>query len=46
MFAEHDLAHNIPNSCDDMFAVIFLVSVGLGVSRAPQWTKEFPNRNF
>jgi len=46
MFAEHDLARNIAYSCDDTFALVSLVSAGLGIGFAPQWTKEFPNRNF
>jgi DNA-binding transcriptional LysR family regulator len=46
MFAEHDLARNIAYSCDDTFALISLVSAGLGIGFAPQWTKDFPNRNF
>ena len=46
MFAEHDLARNIAYSCDDTFVLISLVSAGLGIGFAPQWTKFFPNRNF
>ncbi|WP_428414957.1 LysR family transcriptional regulator [Pararhizobium sp.] len=46
MFAEHDLVRNIAYSCDDTFALISLVSAGLGVGFAPQWTRDFPNRNF
>ncbi len=46
MFAEHDLDRNIAYSCDDTFALISLVSAGLGIGFAPQWTKDFPNRNF
>jgi DNA-binding transcriptional LysR family regulator len=46
MFAEHDLVRNIAYSCDDTFALISLVSAGLGIGFAPQWTKDFPNRNF
>jgi DNA-binding transcriptional LysR family regulator len=46
MFAEHDLARNIAYSCDDTFALISLVSAGLGIGFAPQWTRDFPNRNF
>jgi DNA-binding transcriptional LysR family regulator len=46
MFAEHDLARSIAYSCDDTFALISLVSAGLGIGFAPQWTKDFPNRNF
>ncbi len=39
MFAEHDLARNIAYSCDDNFALISLVSAGLGIGFAPQWTR-------
>ena len=46
LFAEHDLARNIAYSCDDTFALVSLVSAGLGIGFAPQWTKDFPNRNF
>jgi DNA-binding transcriptional LysR family regulator len=46
MFAEHDLVRNIAYSCDDTFALISLVSAGLGIGFAPQWTRDFPNRNF
>ncbi len=42
MFAEHDLARNIAYSCDDTFALISLVSAGLGIGFAPQWTRDFP----
>ena len=46
MFAEHDLTRNIAYSCDDTFALISLVSAGLGIGFAPQWTSDLPNRNF
>jgi DNA-binding transcriptional LysR family regulator len=46
MFAERDLARNIAYCCDDTFALISLVSAGLGIGLTPQWTKDFPNRNF
>jgi hypothetical protein len=46
MFAEHDLARNIAYTCDDTFALMSLVSAGLGIGFAPQWTRDFPNRNF
>jgi DNA-binding transcriptional LysR family regulator len=46
MCAEHDLVRNIAYSCDDTFALISLVSAGLGIGFAPQWTRDFPNRNF
>lgn len=37
IFAEHDLVRNIAYSCDDTFALISLVSAGLGIGFAPQW---------
>jgi DNA-binding transcriptional LysR family regulator len=46
VFAEHDLTRNVAYSCDDTFALVSLVSAGLGIGFAPQWTKDFPNRNF
>ncbi len=46
MFAEHDLARNIAYSCEDTFALVSLVSAGLGIGFAPQWTKDFANGNF
>ena len=46
MFAEHDLVRNIAYSCDDTFALISLVSAGLGIGFAPQWTRDFPNCSF
>ncbi|MGV8935702.1 MAG: LysR family transcriptional regulator [Allorhizobium sp.] len=46
LFAEHDLERNIAYSCDDSFALVSLVSAGLGIGFAPQWTRDFPNRNF
>jgi DNA-binding transcriptional LysR family regulator len=42
MFAEYDLARNIAYTCDDTFALISLVSAGLGIGFAPQWTRDFP----
>jgi DNA-binding transcriptional LysR family regulator len=44
MFAEHGLVRNIAYSCDDTFALISLVSAGLGIGFAPQWTRDFPFR--
>src|SRR5690606_26106339 len=45
-FEEHDLAGNVAYSCDDTFSLVSLVSAGLGVGFAPEWTRDLPNRNF
>jgi DNA-binding transcriptional LysR family regulator len=45
-FAEHDLAKNIAYTCDDTFSLVSLVSAGLGIGFAPEWTQGMPNRNF
>jgi DNA-binding transcriptional LysR family regulator len=45
ILAEHDLTRNVADSCDDTVALISLVSAGLGIGFAPQWTWDFPNRN-
>ena len=46
LVAGADLVRNIAYSCDDTFALMSLMSVGLGIRFAPQWTKDFANRNF
>jgi DNA-binding transcriptional LysR family regulator len=45
-FEEYDLTKNIAYSCDDSFSLVSLVSAGLGIGFAPEWTKDLPNRNF
>jgi len=45
LFAEYDLIRNIAYSCDDTFSLVSLVSAGLGVGFAPEWTADLPNRN-
>jgi DNA-binding transcriptional LysR family regulator len=45
-FEEYDLTRNIAYSCDDSFSLVSLVSAGLGIGFAPEWTKDLPNRNF
>ncbi|MBU4090270.1 MAG: LysR family substrate-binding domain-containing protein, partial [Alphaproteobacteria bacterium] len=45
-FEEHDLAVNVAYTCDDTFALISLVSAGLGVGFAPEWTAELPDRDI
>ncbi|WEX74733.1 LysR family transcriptional regulator [Sinorhizobium numidicum] len=45
-FEEHDLTKNIAYSCDDSFSLVSLVSAGLGIGFAPEWTQDLPNRNF
>ncbi|WEX75101.1 LysR family transcriptional regulator [Sinorhizobium numidicum] len=45
-FEEHDLTKNIAYSCDDTFSLVSLVSAGLGIGFAPEWTQDLPNRNF
>ncbi|WP_454748848.1 LysR substrate-binding domain-containing protein [Ciceribacter selenitireducens] len=42
-FEEHDLSGNVAYTCDDTFALISLVSAGLGVGFAPEWTAELPD---
>jgi DNA-binding transcriptional LysR family regulator len=44
-FAEHGLNDNVAYTCDDTFSLISLVSSGLGVGFAPEWTAELPGRN-
>jgi DNA-binding transcriptional LysR family regulator len=39
------LTRNIAYSCDDTFSLVSLVSAGLGVGFAPEWTADLPNRN-
>jgi DNA-binding transcriptional LysR family regulator len=45
-FAEHDLTRNIAYTCDDTFSLVSLVSAGLGIGFAPEWTGDLPNRNL
>jgi DNA-binding transcriptional LysR family regulator len=45
-FEEYDLTKNIAYTCDDSFSLVSLVSAGLGIGFAPEWTKDLPNRNF
>ncbi|MBP1884550.1 DNA-binding transcriptional LysR family regulator [Ensifer mexicanus] len=45
-FEEHDLTKNIAYTCDDTFSLVSLVSSGLGIGFAPEWTDGMPNRNF
>ena len=45
-FEEHDLTKNIAYTCDDTFSLVSLVSAGLGIGFAPEWTEGMPNRNF
>ncbi|WP_312366114.1 LysR family transcriptional regulator [Ensifer sp.] len=45
-FEEHDLAKNVAYTCDDTFSLVSLVSAGLGIGFAPEWTLDLPNRNF
>jgi len=44
-FAEHDLTRNIAYTCDDTFSLVSLVSAGLGIGFAPEWTGDLPNRD-
>ena len=45
-FEAHDLTKNIAYTCDDTFSLVSLVSAGLGIGFAPEWTEGMPNRNF
>jgi DNA-binding transcriptional LysR family regulator len=45
LFAEYDLARNIAYTCDDTFSLVSLVSAGLGVGFAPEWTADLPNQS-
>ncbi len=45
-FEENDLTGNIAYTCDDTFSLVSLVSAGLGVGFAPEWTRDLPNRTF
>ncbi|NRP21736.1 HTH-type transcriptional regulator BenM [Ensifer adhaerens] len=45
-FEEHDLAKSVAYTCDDTFSLVSLVSAGLGIGFAPEWTLDLPNRNF
>jgi DNA-binding transcriptional LysR family regulator len=38
-FEEYDLTRNIAYSCDDTSSLVSLVSAGLGVGFAPEWTE-------
>ena len=46
MFETHGLTGNIAYSCDDTFSLVSLISAGLGIGFAPEWTKDLPNRGF
>lgn len=45
-FEEHDLSKNVAYTRDDTFSLVSLVSAGLGIGFAPDWTLDLPNRNF
>lgn len=45
-FEEYDLTGNIAYSCDDTYSLVSLVSAGLGIGFAPEWTEGLPNRAF
>ncbi|MBB3397895.1 DNA-binding transcriptional LysR family regulator [Rhizobium sp. BK060] len=45
-FEAYDLAKNIAYTCDDTWSLVSLVSAGLGVGFAPEWTLELPNCAF
>ncbi|MHB0954259.1 MAG: LysR family transcriptional regulator [Allorhizobium sp.] len=45
-FEEHDLTGNVAYTCDDSFSLVSLVSAGLGVGFAPEWTAELPDRDI
>nr|WP_312363394.1 LysR substrate-binding domain-containing protein [Ensifer sp.] len=46
VFETHGLTSNIAYSCDDTFSLVSLVSAGLGIGFAPEWTRDLPNRKF
>ncbi|MGO7287994.1 LysR family substrate-binding domain-containing protein, partial [Rhizobium ruizarguesonis] len=41
-FEEYDLTRNIAYSCDDTYSLVSLVSAGLGIGFAPEWTEGLP----
>ncbi|WP_392711195.1 LysR family transcriptional regulator [Rhizobium ruizarguesonis] len=45
-FEQYDLTRNIAYSCDDTYSLVSLVSAGLGIGFAPEWTLDIPNRTF
>ncbi|EJJ30063.1 LysR family regulator, partial [Rhizobium sp. CF142] len=45
-FEEHDLTVNVTYTCDDTFSLVSLVSAGLDIGFAPEWTQDLPNRGF
>jgi DNA-binding transcriptional LysR family regulator len=45
-FEEYDLTKNVAYSCDDTYSLVSLVSAGLGIGFAPEWTTDIPNRSF
>lgn len=45
-FDEHGLNDNVAYTCDDTFSLISLVSSGLGVGFAPEWTGDLPGRDI
>jgi DNA-binding transcriptional LysR family regulator len=42
-FEEHDLSKSVACTCDDTFSLVSLVSAGLGIGFAPEWTLDLPN---
>ncbi|RDL47943.1 hypothetical protein BLJAPNOD_05169 [Ensifer sp. M14] len=45
-FGEHDLSKSVAYTCDDTFSLVSLVSAGLCIGFAPEWTLDLPIRNF
>ncbi|MBB4226699.1 DNA-binding transcriptional LysR family regulator [Rhizobium mongolense] len=45
-FDEYDLTRNIAYSCDDTYSLVSLISAGLGIGFAPEWTEGLPKRAF
>jgi DNA-binding transcriptional LysR family regulator len=45
-FEEYDLTKNIAYSCDETYSLVSLVSAGVGIGFAPEWTTDIPNRTF
>jgi len=45
-FEEHDLSKSVAYTFFDTFSLVSLVSAGLGIGFAPEWTLDLPNRNF
>lgn len=36
---------SVAHTCGDTFSLVSLVSAGLGIGLAPEWTLDLPNRN-